>query len=193
MGPIFLANSSSTSRSRRRSNWIYFLVLATLYVLLLLGMDLLSGEALEPADVAVAVVTGLVISGAILLVSRWKSSRERREPPGSLTRSKFERAMSAGRPPLDASPAQWVPELHRAIRRDRWLAWAGPLLFAGFTALSIYLITENREHPWFWVLATGFFAGTAIWYPIWTHRRRPKLQRLIDQFSTDDYQGSPNR
>lgn len=171
---------------RRTPNWIIFLVIAALYVIFLLGKDLLSGESVGPADVAAASIAGLVISAATFWVSRWKTAREGKKPSGSLTATNFERAISTGRPPQDASAEQWVPELHKAIRTDRVMAWAGPLLFAGFTGLGIFSISQNLEHPWFWVLATIFFAAIAIWYPIWTRRRRTKLQNLINQFPTDE-------
>ncbi len=64
------------------------------------------------------------------------------------------------------------------------MAWIGPLLFGAFGSLGIYLIIDNPEHPWFWVLATIFFFSVAAWYPIWTRRRRPKLLGLIAQLPT---------
>lgn len=169
---------------RRLPNWLIFLIIAALYVSFLLGKDFLSGESIGPADVALAAVTGLVVSTVILWINRWKSFRDRKKPSGTPTATNFERAMSTGRPPHDATAEQWVPELHRAIRADRVMAWIGPLLFGAFGSLGISLIINNPEHPWFWVLATIFFFSIAAWYPMWTRRRRPKLLGLIAQFPT---------
>lgn len=107
---------------RRLPNWLIFLIIAALYVIFLLGKDLLSGESVGPADVALAALTGLVVSAVIFWVNRWKSSRDRKKPSGTPTATNFVRAMSTGRPPHDASAEQWVPELHRAIRADRVMA-----------------------------------------------------------------------
>jgi len=179
--------SSFWARALRRApNWIIFLIIAALYVIFLLGKDLLSAESVGPADIALAASTGLVLSAVIFWVTRWKSARDGKKPSRSLTATNFERAMSTGRPPHDASAEQWLPELHRAIRADRIMAWIGPLLFGAFGGMGIYLISENSERPWFWVLATIFFFSVAAWYPIWTRRRRPKLLGLIAQFPTDD-------
>lgn len=171
---------------RRTPNWIIFLIIAAMYVIFLLGEDLLSGESVRPADVAVAAITALVISALIFWLTGWKSARDGKRPSGSLTATNFERAMSTGRPPPEASAEQWISELHKAIRTDRIMAWVGPLLFGGFGSMGIYLINENSEHPWFWVLATAFFFSVAAWYPIWTRRRRPKLLGLIAQFPADE-------
>lgn len=179
------ATSSFWVRAFRRTpSWIIFLILAALYVILLLGKDLLTGEPVGLADIAAATIVGLVVSAVIFWIARWKRARDDKNPSGSLTATNFERAMSSGRLPQDAAAEQWIPELVKAIRTDRIMAWVGPLLFGGFTGLGIFLITQNPEHPWFWVLATTFFVAIAIWYPIWTHRRRKKLQGLISQFPT---------
>lgn len=169
---------------RRLPGWLIFLIIAALYVSFLLGKDLLSGESIGPADVALAALTGLVVPAVILWINRWKNLRDKKKPSGTPTATNFERAMSTGRPPLDATAEQWVPELQRAIRADRVMAWIGPLLFGAFGSLGVSLIINNPEHPWFWVLATIFFFSLAAWYPIWTRRRRPKLLGLIAQFPT---------
>ncbi|MHA7218295.1 hypothetical protein ACX80L_05330 [Arthrobacter sp. MDT1-48-3] len=169
---------------RRTPNWIIFLVIAVLYAVFLLGKDLLTGETVVLADVALAVLSGLALSAVIFWVNRWKSAREKKKPSGSPTQTNVERAMSTRRIPDDASAEQWVPELRKAIRADRVMAWIGPLLFGAFGVMGIYLIIDNPEHPWFWILATIFFFSVGAWYPIWTRRRRKKLLALIAQFPT---------
>jgi len=68
---------------RRTPNWIIFLLIAALYVVFLLGKDLLSGESVGPADVALAAFSGLVISAVIFWVNRWKIARDGKKPSGS--------------------------------------------------------------------------------------------------------------
>lgn len=171
---------------RRTPKWVIFVVFAALYAAFLLGQDLLTGEAIRPGHVAGAAFTGLVVAAVTVWLNRWKSARDSKKASGSFTATSFERAMSTGQVPKDAAPEQWVPALHKAVRMDRHMAWGGPLLFGGFTALGISLTIQNPEHPWFWVLATVSFASIAVWYPIWVSRRRVKLQGLITQFPRDD-------
>lgn len=168
---------------QRTPKWILILVVAVLYALYSIGERLLTGERVGPGHVVGAVFAGVMVAAAGFLAVRWQSRRDSKKPPGSLTSTNFERALTSGNPPEDAEADEWVPKLHRAIRTDQIMAWAGPLLFGGFTVMGIFLTVTNPDYPWFWVLATGFFAATAIWYPIWVRRRRMKLQALIDHFS----------
>lgn len=169
---------------QRTPNWILFLVAAGLYALYSLGQKLLTGEPVRPGHVVGAVLAGVVAVAVGFWLIRWQGRRESRKPSGSLTATNLERALASGRPPADAVADQWIPRLYRAIRSDRIMAWAGPLLFGAFTVLGIFLTATNPEYPWFWVLATVAFASIAVWYPIWVRRRRVQLERLINSFST---------
>lgn len=168
---------------RRTPKWVLLLVAAALYALYSLGEKLLTGEQVRPGHVVGAVFAGVVVAAAGFLTVRWQSRRDSKKPPGSLTATNFERALASGNLPGDAEADDWVPKLHRAIRTERIMAWAGPLLFGGFTVMGIFLAVTNPDYPWFWILVTGIFAATAIWYPIWVRRRRVKLEALIDHFS----------
>jgi hypothetical protein len=48
----------------------------------------------------------------------------------------------------------------------------GPILFGLFTAMGIFLIFGDPEHPWFGVLVAALCLGIVIWYPVWIPRRR---------------------
>lgn len=169
---------------QRTPKWILFLSFAGLYALLSLGQNFLTGEPVRLGHVVGAVFAGLIVVSVGIWSARWQSHRDSKKPSGSLTATTFEQALASGEPPQGAVADQWVPKLHKAIRTDRIMAWVGPLLFGGFTALGIYLTVTNPDYPWFWVIATVAFAGIGLWYPIWVRRRRMKLEKLINQFPT---------
>lgn len=166
---------------RRLPNWGLFLLIAVLYTVVLLGMDYFTGEILEPGRIAFTAVTGIALSAFILWFTKWQRARERRKPAGWPTATNFRTALSSGELPEGARAEQWLPELLKAIRHERLMAWLGMLVFIGFAGLGVFLIIDNPDHPWFWVAATVFFTVVAAWYPIWTPRRRKKMQNLIAQ------------
>ncbi len=171
---------------RQMPRWVLCLLIAALFTLILLGRDFLIGETLEPARIVFTAASGVIASALTFGFERWHDARERKKPVGSPTVSNFKAAMSTGRLPQHAEAEQWVPELTKTIRLERHLGWIGPLLFAGFAALGVFLIIDNPDHPWFWVIATVGFAAIAAWYPTGVARRRKKLENLIAGFSARD-------
>lgn len=165
--------------------WVVFPLIAVLYTVGMLGKDFLTGESLEPMRIAVTAVAGIVVSVAIFGLLSWQSARERKKPEGWPTVTNFRKALSTGRPPKGARAEQWVPELTKAIRQERSITWIGPLLGVGLAGLGVFLVIDNPDYPWFWVIDTVLFIALAVWYPIWTPRRRKKMQVLIAQFQDD--------
>ena len=174
------------SKLRQMPKWVLFLVIAALYTLLMLGKGLLTGEILEPSRIVITAVVGLAVAASIFWFTRWQLRREHKEPAGWPTVTNVKSAISTGRLPEHAKAEQWIPELTKTIRLERHMAWIGLLIFGAFTAMGIFLIIDNPEHPWFWVIATVLFAALAVWYPIWTPRRRQKLEGLIAQLPAED-------
>lgn len=171
---------------RQTPKWVLVLVIAAVFTLLVLGKDLLTGESLEPARIVATAASGLVIAAFLVWFTRWQRRRELRKPAGSPTVTNFKAAISTGRLPEHARADQWIPELTKTIRLERHMTWIGFILFGGFAAMGVFLIIDNPDHPWFWVIATVLFAGLAAWYPMWTPRRRKKLEALIAQFPAED-------
>ncbi len=171
---------------RRMPGWVVFLLIAALYTVSMLGKDYLTGEILEPMRIAVNAVAGIAVSAFIFWFVRWQRARERKKPEGCPTATNFRTALSSGRLPEGARAEQWVPVLTKAIRQERSITWIGVLLFTGLTGLGVFLIIDNPDHPWFWVIATVLFTALAAWYPIWTPRRRKRMRNLIAQFPEHD-------
>lgn len=178
--------SAGTAALRRLPGWFVFLLIAALYTSVMLGMDYLTGENIEPLSIAVTAASGIALSAVIFWLVRWQRTRERRKPDGWPTATNFRAAVSSGQLPEGARPEQWVPELKKAIRMEWPMAWIGMTLFIGFAGLGVFLIIDNPDYPWFWALATVVFTVLAVWYPIWAPRRRRKMQELIDQFPVED-------
>ncbi|MET4061310.1 hypothetical protein ABIB35_002880 [Arthrobacter sp. UYP6] len=189
--PIISTTDSMLLRSqigklRRLPGWVIFPLIAVLYTVSMLGRDYLTGEVLDPMRIAFTSVAGIAVSVIIYWLVRWQRARERKKPVGWPTVTNFRTALSSGQIPEGARVEQWVPELTKAIRQERRMSWIGMLMFTGFTGLGVFLTIDNPEHPWFWVIAAGLFAGLAVWYPIWTPRRRKKMQNLIAAFPDYD-------
>ncbi|MET1156393.1 hypothetical protein [Arthrobacter sp.] len=171
---------------RRTPLWILVLVFAVVWAALQLGMRLLRGKEIAPEDVPIYGVSGVITGILMLVVTRWVLRRERKQPPGSPTATNIKRAIATGRLPEHATAERWVLELNKIIRQERHMMWIGPLVFGLFTAMGIFLVFGDPEHPWFGVLLTPLFLGIAIWYPVWIPRRRRTIQALIDQFPQEE-------
>ena len=171
---------------QRTPRWVFGLVIAVAWPVMILGLDFLQGEDIEAADVAVTGVLGVVVAVFALWFSGRIRAKERKLPPGSPTGANITRALSTGQLPEGASAEEWVPELSRIIRQERYMVWIGPLMFGLFTAIGVFLIFDRPEHPWFGVFCTITFLGMAVWFPIWVRRRRPRIQHLIAQFPEEE-------
>lgn len=170
----------------RMPGWVIFPLIAVLYTVGMLGKDYLTGEALAPMRIAVTAVAGVAVSVFIFWLVTWRRAREREKPRGWPTVTNFRTALSSGQLPEGAGAEQWVPELTKTMRQEKPMVWIGPLLFAGFAGLGLFLIIDNPEHPWFWAIATVLFIAMALWYPIWGARRRKRMQALIAEFPDHD-------
>lgn len=168
---------------RRTPRWGLVLGVAVVWTTVMLGMELLKGEEVEPAEIAVTGAAGLAVGAFALWFTQWQRARERKKPAGWPTATNVKEAVSTGRLPEGAAAEQWVPELARIDAQERYMVWIGPLMFGAFAAMGVFLIFENPAHPWFWVLATAGFVALAVWYPIWIPRRRENIQRLITELT----------
>lgn len=175
-----------TGKRAGMPGWVVFPLIAVLYTVGMLGKDYLTGEALVPMRIAVTAAGGVAVSALIFWLVRRQRARERTKPQGWPTVTNFRTALSSGRLPEGAGAEQWVPELTKTMRQEQSMVWIGPLLFAGFAGLGIFLIIDNPDHPWLWVIATVLFIALALWYPIWTSRRRKAMQNLIAEFPDHD-------
>lgn len=183
---------------RRTPRWGLVLGVAVVFTIAMLGMELLKGEEVEPVEIAVTAAGGLAVGGFTVWFVMWQRARERKKPAGWPTVTNLREAVAKGCLPEGAAAEQWVPELTRIVTQERYLFWIGPLMFGAFTAMGVFLIFENADHPWFWMLATIGYAVVAVWYPIWIPRRRKRIERLIAEltdgtsFWADDSGPDPN-
>ncbi|MFJ5696570.1 hypothetical protein [Arthrobacter sp. NPDC093139] len=164
---------------RRSPNWLIVVAIAVVYTALILGMDFLKGEEIEPEKAALTAVLGLGLGCFAIWINRWKQARDRRQPQGAPTATNVQQAISSGQLPEHATAEEWLPELQKIVRQERHWAWGGPLFFGLFTAMGIFLIFDDPAHPWFGVFVSACFLGAAVWYPIWVRRRRARINGLI--------------
>lgn len=166
--------------------WALFLLIAAAYTVIMLGQAMLTGKELEPARLLVTSGMGLVVAAGALWFIRRQHAREAEKPAGYPTASRFRAAASSGRLPEGATAELWIPELMRTIEQERIMAWLGPILFGAFAAMGVFLIFENRDPPWLWVICTLFFAGLAVGFPVWIPRRRRRMEALIAHLEAAD-------
>lgn len=164
---------------RRSPNWLLVVAMGALYTALILGMDLLKGDEIEPVKAALTAVIGVGLGCFAIWINRWRQARDSRKPEGSVTTPRLQQAISTGQLPEHAAAEEWVPELQKIVRQERHWAWGGPLFFGLFTAMGIFLIFDDPAHPWFGVFISAGFLGAAVWYPIWVRRRRARINGLI--------------
>ncbi len=65
------------------------------------------------------------------------------------------------------------------------MVWVGPIEFALFTALCVFLIVMEPS-VWFWWLSTVLFVGLGIWVPLWSIRRAPRIDALIAELKAHE-------
>lgn len=168
---------------RRAPRWTLVFGVAVMWTTVMLGMDLLQGEEVEPVEIAVTGAAGLAVGGFTLWFTLWQRARDKKKPAGWPTVTNVKDAVAKGRLQDGATAQQWVPELARIADQERYMMWVGPLMFCAFAAMGVFLVFENPDHPWFWVLATIGFVAVAVWYPIWVPRRRERIERLINELT----------
>jgi MFS family permease len=123
-----------------------------------------------------AVVGGIFYGGFMALIFR----RQQAKYGGPSTSKAIEKAVKEDTLPESADPGVWLPLLERKRRNERRMVWVGPIEFALFTALCVYLaVTEPSV--WFWWLSTVLFVGLGIWVPVWSIRRGTRIDALIDE------------
>lgn len=127
---------------------------------------------------AVGAAIGAVVFGALFALF---VARQRRSGGGTSTTQAVTDAIKAGRAPADASAEEWMPLLERRRRQARLLRWLGPLEFAFFSALAVYLIVADRTRLFVWVVFLVFFLALVIWYPVNARRQLVRIDRLERQ------------
>lgn len=151
----------------------------------LLGVQLLQGNALRWVDVALTVTITFIGALFVLWFVRWHDAQTAAQPSGWPTNDRFQSAVSTGRLPEGADAEQWMPKLRRAAAQERRMVWIGPLFFAAFSAMGVYLVLDDPAHPWFGWLVSLVFAAMAVYYPWWSVRQQRRLQRLMAQFTEE--------
>jgi len=169
--------------------WALFLLIAAAYTVIMSGQAMLTGKELEPVRLLVTSGMGLVVAAGALWLIKRQRAREAKKPIGYPTASNFREAASSGRLPEGARAELWIPELVRTIEQERIMAWLGPILFGAFAAMGVFLIFENPDLPWLWVICTLFFAGLAVGFPVWIPRRRRRMAALIAELEVSGEEG----
>lgn len=176
------------AQGRRRAphrlpRWALVPVFTIAFTAWLLGVQLLRGNALRWVDIALTVTITLMGALLVLWFVRRHDARVAAQPSGWPTKDRFQSAVSTGRLPEQATADQWMPKLRRAAAQERHMVWIGPLFFAAFSALGIYLALDDPAHPWFGLLFSLAFAAMAVFYPWWSVRQRRRIQQLMAQFT----------
>jgi hypothetical protein len=171
---------------RRSPLWILVLVIATAYAALQLGIRLLRGKEAGPEDVAIYGAFGVAMGIFTLWMAVRAARRERKLPPGSPTATNIQRAMATGQLPEHASAELWEPELIAILVQERRWAWIASVFFGLATVLGVFIIFDGSESPWLGVVCSVAFLGLAVGFPLWVRHRRPRIQKLLDQFPEEE-------
>ena len=171
---------------RRTPLWILVLVIATAYASLQLGMRLLRGKEVGADDVAAYGVFGVAIGIFTVWMAVRAARKDRALPPDSPTATNLKKAISTGQLPEHASAELWEPELINLLIQDRRGAWIVSVFFGLATVLGVFIIFDPGENPWLGVVCSVVFLCLAVGFPLWVRRRRPRIQRLLDQFPEEE-------
>jgi hypothetical protein len=171
---------------RRTPLWILVLVIATAYAALQLGMRLLRGKEVGAEDVAIYGAFGVAIGIFTVWMAVRTAAKDRALPPGSPTATNIKKAISTGQLPEHASAELWEPELITILIQERRWAWIGSVFFGLATVLGVFAIFEPGENPWLGVVCSVMFLGLAVGFPLWVRHRRPRIQKLLDQFPEEE-------
>ncbi|MDQ0850672.1 hypothetical protein QFZ65_002610 [Arthrobacter sp. B3I9] len=162
------------------------LVIATAYAGLQLGVRLLRGKEVGAEDVAMYGAFGVASGIFIVWMGVRAAAKERALPPGSPTATNIKKAMATGQLPEHASAKLWEPELITLLIQERRWAWIGSVFFGLATVLGVFVIFDSSEGPWLGVVCTAAFLGLAVGFPLWVRHRRPRIQRLLDEFPEEE-------
>jgi Flp pilus assembly protein TadB len=113
-------------------------------------------------------------------------AKEQALPPGSPTATNIKKAISTGQLPEHASAELWQPELITILIQEQRWAWFGAVFFGLATVLGIFVLFDTGENPWLGVACSVMFLGLAVGFPLWVRRRRPRIQKLLDQFPEEE-------
>lgn len=171
---------------RRTPPWVVALVFAVAWTGMVLAIELLQGKSIQTEDVWITGAFGLLLAMFALWNGRRVQRKEGKLPPGSPTGTNITKAMSTGKLPDHASAGEWVTALGRIDRQERHMAWLGPLVMGLATALGIFLIFGEPEHPWLGVVCSPLFLGLAVWMPFGVRRRRIRIRKLLAQFPQEE-------
>ncbi|OOP65315.1 hypothetical protein BMF89_00265 [Arthrobacter sp. SRS-W-1-2016] len=128
-----------------------------------------------------ALVGGIFYGGFMALIFR----RQQAKYGGPDTSKAIQQAVKEGSLPESAEPEIWLPLLERKRRTERRMVWVGPIEFALFSALCVFLIVTEPS-VWFWWLGTVLFVCLGIWIPLWSIRRAAKIDALIDELKAQE-------
>ena len=171
---------------RRTPLWLLVLVIATASAAPQLGMRLLRGKEVGTEDVAVYGAFGVAMGAFTVWMAVRAAAKERKLPPGSPTATNIQRAMATGQLPAHASAELWQPELITLLVQERRWAWFGSVFFGLATVLGVFMIFEPAGNPWLGVVCTAVFLGLAVGFPLGVRHRRPRIQKLLDQFPEEE-------
>ncbi|WP_442545201.1 hypothetical protein ACSBOX_05865 [Arthrobacter sp. KN11-1C] len=166
----------------KRSWWTLATILAVFWTLGWFGIQ----AAIRPSGASWgllvgAVVGGIFYGGFMALIFR----RQQAKYGGPSTSRAIEMAVREGRLPEGAEPEIWLPLLDRKKRTERRMVWVGPIEFALFTALCVFLIVTEPS-VWSWWVATVLFVGLGIWVPLWSIRRAHRIDALIAELKAQE-------
>lgn len=171
---------------RRTPLWILVLVIATPYAAVQLGMRLLRGKEVGAEDVAIYGAFGVAFGIFTLWMGVRAARKDSALPPGSPTATNLKKAISTGQLPEHASAELWEPELITILIQERRWAWIGAVVFGLATVLGVFIIFDPGENPWVGVVCSVVFLSLAVGFPLWVRHRRPRIQRLLDQFPEEE-------
>jgi phosphate/sulfate permease len=163
-----------------------FLFLAAVGTLTMaLIFTLVSADNLEEVWVrlAAAPVAGLLMASMMFGMERW-----RRRHPRPAMEAAVDKAIKDGVLPPDADRATWRPVLQKRLRSSKVGLWVGPLEFAAFSGLCVWLILagggeEPAWRPWFYLTV---FVAIGIGLTIYCQRQVKRIGKLIADLGSEE-------
>jgi hypothetical protein len=169
---------------RRRSYLTQSLLVGFIWAILWFAIEASAQPGGATWRLLVGALVGGLSFGFVMMASvRWMQKRN----GGPTTAAAIEKAVRTRAVPMEADPVAWLPLVERKRRSESRLTWLGPVEFGLFTVLGVYLVMTDPG-VWIWWICLLLFAVAAIALPLWSLRRRPKIDWLIRELQRKDSQ-----
>jgi hypothetical protein len=138
-------------------------------------------ELLEPLQLVIRLLSAAIFGGIMTFVV----SRQRRRSGGASTFADISHAIKAGRVPLDADPAVWIPALEWRRGQFRRSLFLTPVFLGVIAVLGVVAFVLDPSSP-VGLIAALVLVGLLVGVTIQARRTLPRIDDLLRQLRERD-------